>query len=90
VVLTEDPDPTPEKGEVVWTEEEIGVLLKVLEGLDKEHEELTRSAWVQYLDAVKRMYPGAKLISLSPLVVEHPQLTPERLARIPWKFLPRR
>lgn len=89
-MVTEEKDPAPEKGEVVWTEEELEVILKVLEGLDKEHEELTRSAWIQYMDAVKRMYPGAKLVSIEPLVVEHPALTPEKLARIPWKFLPRR
>jgi len=86
VTVTDDPSHEPEKGEVIWDGNEIDVMLRELQGAP----ERIRDMWVQYLDAVKRMYPGAKLLSLKPLRVAHPELTPEKLETIPWKDLPRR
>ena len=86
IVLTDDDSPEPENGEVVWTEIEIDVLDKTLAGAPMG----VVDDWMRYLDAVKRMYPGAKLVSLEPLEVEHPDLTQERLEKIPWQLLPRR
>jgi hypothetical protein len=85
VTVTDDPARQPEKDEVVWLESEINELLRWV-GDNRE----IRRMWVSYLDAVKRMYPGAKLVSLQPLVVEHTQLTPEMLRNIPWQELPRK
>jgi hypothetical protein len=86
VTITDDPAHEPEKGEVIWHEDEINVMTTQLEGAPDN----IRDMWVQYMDAVKRMYVGAKLISLKPLRVAHPELTPEKLETIPWKDLPRR
>lgn len=86
VTVTEDPNTEPEKGEVLWKDKELEVMLSQLEGASEE----IRNSWVQFMDAVKRMYPGAELISLDPLRVLHPDLTPQRLQSIPWQNLPRR
>lgn len=90
MVVTEDPQAEPEKDEVLWTEEEINVLTDLLEGVAEDQRDMVRRTWLQYVDAVKRMYRGAKLKSINPLAIEHPELTPERLQRIPWQWLPRR
>lgn len=84
-VLHKEGPPTPENGEVVWAPSEIRAL-SVLEGAPDS----VRDLWIQYMDAVKRMYPGAKLVSLEPLRVVHSELTQELLERIPWQMLPRR
>lgn len=86
VTVTDDPDAYPEKGEILWTEAEIDVLRARLNGAP-DH---LRDNWIRYIDAVKRMYVGAKLMSLEPLRVDHPELTQEALERIPWEMLPRR
>jgi hypothetical protein len=86
LVLHEEGSVAPENGEVIWAPSEIKVMSTALNGAPNE----VRDMWVQYMDAVKRMYPGAKLKCLNPLVVEHPDLTPETLEDIPWQFLPRR
>lgn len=86
VTITDDPDLKPEKGEVIWSQDEIDVMEYQLRGAPDR----IRSLWVRYLDAVKRMYPGARLRSLKPLRVDHPELTQEKLESIPWKELPRK
>lgn len=71
--------------EVYWTEDEIEVMYARLNGAPREVIDL----WIRYIDAVKRMYPGARLESVEPLRVRHPELTDEKLRRIPWQMLPR-
>lgn len=86
LVLHEEVQPTPENGEVLWAPSEIDAFHNVLEKAPQD----ARDMWIQYIDVVKRMYPGAKLVSISPLRIEHPDLTQEMLEAIPWKLLPRR
>jgi len=89
ITVTEDPSEEPEKGEVVWDSNEIDLVDAAVTVDGKIHDEY-RVTWIKFMDAVKRMYPGAKLLSLDPLVVQHSELTVELLGRIPWQELPRR
>lgn len=86
VTVTDDPNYAPCRGEVVWDASEIDIMLAEL----GEAPTNIRDMWVQYIDAVKRMYRGAKLRSLQPLRIDHPDLTQEKLENIPWRDLPRR
>ena len=86
ITITDEPAAEPECGEVLYTHPEIDAMWSQL-----EHVSYTEKVnCIRYLDAVKRMYPGAVVKSLTPLVVEHPDLTQDRLENIPWQYLPRR
>lgn len=67
------------EGDTAWSEREVDLLLA------SEHQ----APWTRCVDAVKRLYPGAVLKSLSPFVMVHPELGRETLTDFPWQMLPR-
>jgi len=82
-MITLADEPVKDTSGKTWEFDEMEVFTKALGESERQDVDM----WIRYIDAVKRLYPEARLKSVEPLQI--PPLTLEQLIRFPWTLLRR-